>query len=74
LTFPIQEPIVTAQELLDTLNRMIRDDLIQPHSLVVIRSAGTIGEGIEMAIEKEATRVVAAEPQPGRRVVKIMGF
>jgi len=65
---------VTAQELLDTLSRMIRDNLIQPNSIVVVRSAGTVGEGIEMVIEKNATKVVAAEPEPGRRVVKIMGF
>ena len=65
---------MTAQELLDTLSRMIRDNLIQPNSIVVVRSAGTVGEGIEMVIEKNATKVVAAEPEPGRRVVKIMGF
>jgi hypothetical protein len=65
---------VTAQELLDTLSRMIRDDLIQPTSLVIVRSAGTLGEGIEMTVEKPACRVVAAEPEAGRRVVKIMGF
>lgn len=65
---------MTAQELVETLNRMIRDDLIQPNSTVVVRAAGTVGESVEMAIEKEATRVVAAQPQPGHRVVKIMGF
>lgn len=64
---------MTAQDLLDAINRMIRDNLIQPESLVVVRSAGEIGEGIEMVIEKEATRVVAAEPSPGKRIVKIMG-
>ena len=65
---------MTAQELLDTLNRMIRDNLIQANSIVIVRSAGTLNEGIEMVIEKPATRVVAAEPEPGHRVVKIMGF
>jgi len=65
---------VTAQELLDTLNRMIRDDLIQPTSTVFVRSAGALGEGVEMSVEKPASRVVAAEPEPGQRVVKIMGF
>lgn len=65
---------MTAQELLETLTRMIRDDLIQPNSAVIVRSAGTLNEGMEMVIEKPATRVVAAEPNPGQRVVKIMGF
>lgn len=65
---------MTAQELLETLTRMIRDDLIQPNSVVIVRSAGTLNEGMEMVIEKPATRVVAAEPRPGQRVVKIMGF
>lgn len=65
---------MTAQELLETLTRMIRDDLIQPNSVVIVRSAGTLNEGMEMVIEKPATRVVAAEPHPGQRVVKIMGF
>lgn len=64
---------MTAQDLLDAINRMIRDNLIQPESIVIVRSAGEVGEGIEMVIEKEATRVVAAEPKPGQRVVKIMG-
>ena len=65
---------MTAQELLDTLSRMIRDNLIQANSIVIVRSAGTLNEGIEMVIEKPASRVVAAEPEPGQRVVKIMGF
>jgi len=64
---------MTAQDLLDAINRMIRDNLIKPDSLVIVRSAGEVGEGIEMVIEKEATRVVAAEPSPGKRIVKIMG-
>ncbi|MEI7868295.1 MAG: hypothetical protein WCI11_10415 [Candidatus Methylumidiphilus sp.] len=65
---------MTAQELLDTLNRLIHDELISPNSIVIVRTAGTLGGGIEMTIEKLATRVVAAEPQPGQRVVKIMGL
>jgi len=65
---------MTAQDLLDTLSRMIHDNLIQPNSVVVIRTVGTVGGGVEMAIEKPASKVVAAEPEPGRRVVKIMGF
>lgn len=65
---------MTTQELLDTLNRLIHDELISPNSIVIVRTAGTLGGGIEMAIEKPATRVVAAEPQPGQRVVKIMGL
>jgi len=64
---------MTAQDLLDAIARMIHDNLIQPDSIVVVRAAGIVGEGIEMVIEKEATRVVAAEPKPGKRVVKIMG-
>jgi len=64
---------MTAQDLLDAISRMIRDNLIQPDSLVVVRSAGEVNEGIEMVIEKEATRVVAAEPKPGQRIVKIIG-
>jgi hypothetical protein len=65
---------VTTQELLNTLNRLIHDELITPDSIVIVRTAGSIGGGTEMAIEKLATRVVAAEPQPGQRVVKIMGL
>ncbi len=65
---------MTAQQLLDALNRMIRDDLIHPNSIVIVRSAGSIGPGIEMAIEKPASRVVAAEPEAGARVVKIIGL
>ena len=65
---------MTTQELLDTLNRLIHDELITPNSIVIVRTAGSIGGGTEMAIEKLATRVVAAEPQPGQRVVKIMGL
>ncbi len=65
---------MTAQDLLDAINRMIHDNLIQPDSLIVVRTAWEVGEGIEMAIEKQATRIVAAEPKPGQRIVKIMGF
>ncbi len=65
---------MTAQELLDTLNRLIHDELISPNSIVIVRTAGSLNGGIEMAIEKPATRVVAAEPQPNQRVVKIMGL
>lgn len=64
---------MTAQELHDVIVRMMRDELIQPDSVVVIRSAGELGEGIEMAIEKRVNRVVAAEPQPGQRILKIIG-
>jgi hypothetical protein len=53
---------------------MIHDNLIQANSLVIVRSAGAVGDGVEIVIEKAACRVVAAEPESGRRVVKIMGF
>ncbi|MDD5035630.1 MAG: hypothetical protein PHE55_12820 [Methylococcaceae bacterium] len=65
---------MTAQELLDALNRLIHDEMIQPDSIVIVRSAGSTGAGIEMVIEKPAARVVAAEPSPGQRIVKIIGL
>lgn len=65
---------MTTQELLDTLNRLLHDELISPNSVVVVRTVGSLNGGVEMAIEKPATRIVAAEPQPGQRVVKIMGL
>jgi hypothetical protein len=65
---------VTTQELIDTLNRLIHDELISPNSIVIVRTSGALGGGTEMAIEKPATRVVAAEPKPGQRVVKIMAL
>ncbi len=61
------------QQLLDALNRMIHDGLIHLDSTVIVRSAGSTGPGIEMAIEKPASKVVAAEPATGQRVVKIIG-
>lgn len=64
---------MTAQELHDVIVRMMRDELIHPDSVVVIRSAGEVSDGIEMAIEKKVNRVVAAEPEPGKRILKIIG-
>ncbi len=70
----LRRQALTVQHLLDALNRMIRDDLIRPDSVVIVRSVGSTGAGIEMVIEKPASRVVAAEPEPGQRTVKIIGL
>lgn len=65
---------MTVQDLLDTLNRMMHDRLIQPNSVVVVRTAGAISMGIELAIEKPAARVVSVEPEPGKVMIKIIGL